>query len=133
MIRAISDGSRPCRARRPEPPWVLPRGVEAMALGLMATGLALATLALTLIPQRIVQRPASDGVVLLRLDARGQLRLWNHAVAPRELGAVLKRLAAQRQDLRLRLVSDPQVPWGAVQQLMARLESSPLPLELQLP
>jgi biopolymer transport protein ExbD len=99
----------------------------------MATGLALMTLALTVVPQRLMQRPASAGVILLRLDSRGQLRLWNHAVAPQELGAVLKRLAQQRSDLRLRLVSDPQVPWGTVQQLGARLENGPLPLELQLP
>ena len=54
-------------------------------------------------------------------------------MAPQQLAAVLKRLAQQRSDLRLRLVSDPQVPWGAVQQLVARLDTGPLPLELQLP
>ncbi len=133
MNPMIRDGRLPGGARRLDPPWVRSRPIEAVALGLMACGLGLASLALTLIPQRIAQRPASDGVILLRLDAGGQLRLWNQPVAPLELAAVLKRLAAQRPDLRLRLVSDPQVPWGAVQQLMARLESSPLPLELQLP
>ena len=107
--------------------------IEGLAVGLMATGLALLTLALTVVPQRLMQRPAGAGVILLRLDSRGQLRLWNHAVAPQDLGAVLKRLARQRSDLRLRLVSDPQVPWGEVQQLVARLETGPLPLELQLP
>jgi hypothetical protein len=112
---------------------LLPRALEGMALGLMATGLAVLTLAFSLIPQRLVQRPASAGVILLRLDAQGQLRLWNHPVAPQELAEVLGRLAQQRSDLRLRLVSDPQVPWGVVQQLVARLETSPLPLELQLP
>ena len=99
----------------------------------MGTALVLLTLALSVVPQRLAQRPASAGVILLRLDSRGQLRLWNHAVAPQQLTAVLKRLAQQRSDLRLRLVSDPQVPWGAVQQLVARLDSGPLPLELQLP
>jgi len=112
---------------------LLPRALEGIALGLMASGLAVLTLAFSLIPQRLVQRPASAGVILLRLDARGQLRLWNHPVAPQELAEVLGRLAQQRSDLRLRLVSDPQVPWGVVQQLVAQLETSPLPLELQLP
>ncbi len=110
-----------------------PHAIEALALGLMGISLALLTLALSVVPQRLAQRPASAGVILLRLDSRGQLRLWNHAVAPQQLAAVLKRLAQQRSDLRLRLVSDPQVPWGAVQQLVARLDSGPLPLELQLP
>lgn len=106
---------------------------EGLALGLMAAALALAALALTLIPQRIAQRPASSGVILLRLDNSGQLRLWNHAVAPQELNALLQRLATGRSDLRLRVVSDPQVPWGTVQHLVARLNTSPLPVELQLP
>lgn len=110
-----------------------PHAIEALALGLMGIGLALLTLALSVVPQRLAQRPARAGVIVLRLDSRGQLRLWNHAVAPQELTAVLKRLAQQRSDLRLRLVSDPQVPWGAVQQLVARLDTGPLPLELQLP
>ena len=111
----------------------LPGASEGFALGLLAVALVVATLALTLIPQRLAQRPASSGVILLRLDSHGQLRLWNHAVAPQELSALLQRLAAGRSDLRLRLVSDPQVPWGTVQQLLARLNTSPLPLELQLP
>ncbi|MEI6030807.1 MAG: hypothetical protein WCQ20_06520 [Synechococcaceae cyanobacterium ELA739] len=133
MNPPIRDGRPAGGARRLEPPWVLSRPIEAGAMGLMACALAMASLGLTLIPQRIVQRPARDGVILLRLDAGGQLRLWNHPMAPLELAAVLKGLAAQRPDLRLRLVSDPQVPWGTVQQLMASLETSPLPLELQLP
>jgi biopolymer transport protein ExbD len=123
----------PLNGRASGPAVAQPHAIEALALGLMGTALVLLTLALSVVPQRLAQRPASAGVILLRLDSRGQLRLWNHAVAPQQLTAVLKRLAQQRSDLRLRLVSDPQVPWGAVQQLVARLDSGPLPLELQLP
>ncbi len=111
----------------------LPASVEGLALGLIGVALVVATLALTLIPQRLAQRPAGSGVILLRLDRRGQLRLWNQVVTPEELNALLKRLATERTDLQLRLVSDPQVAWGAVQQLVAQLNTSPLPVELQLP
>ncbi len=123
----------PDQASRPRATSGLPGAIDGLALGLMGAALVVASLALTLIPQRLAQRPASAGVILLRLDSRGQLRLWNHAVAPQELNALLQRLAAGRSDLRLRLMSDPQVPWGTVQQLLARLNTSPLPLELQLP
>jgi biopolymer transport protein ExbD len=108
-----------------------PRPLDALALGVLATALAAAGLALLLIPQRIAQRPASTGVMTLRLDRIGHLWLWNQPIRAAELPELLRR-AAQRP-VRLRLVPDGDVAWGSVQQLVSQLATTPLPLELQLP
>ncbi|MCP9901676.1 hypothetical protein KBZ12_14775 [Cyanobium sp. Cruz CV13-4-11] len=115
----------------PNGPW-LP-SLDALALGAMATGLALLTLALILVPQRLAQRPASQGIVSLHLAADGQVRLWNQPVPSGQLVGVLQRLNAGPGRPTLRLVPDRDVPWGLVQRLMGQLGRSELPLELQLP
>ena len=107
--------------------------LDALALGAMASGLALLTLALVLVPQRLAQRPANQGIVSLHLAADGLLRLWNQPVPSTQLAAVLQRLHYGPGQPTLRLIPDPDVPWGSVQQLMERLGRSDLPLELQLP
>jgi biopolymer transport protein ExbD len=115
----------------PTPRWGA--ALDALALGAMATGLALLSLALVLVPQRLAQRPASQGIVSLHLDVDGRLRLWNQPVPPGQLAAVLQRLQDGPGQPTLRLIPDRDVPWGSVQQLMERLGRSDLPLELQLP
>ncbi|MCT0206603.1 biopolymer transporter ExbD [Synechococcus sp. CS-1332] len=115
----------------PNGPW-LP-SLDALALGAMATGLALLTLALVLVPQRLAQRPASQGIVRLHLAADGQLRLWNQPIPSVQLIGVLQRLEAGKGQPTVRLVPDRDVPWGVVQRLMGQLGRSDLPLELQLP
>ncbi|MCP9932082.1 hypothetical protein KBY82_14970 [Cyanobium sp. AMD-g] len=115
----------------PTPPWG--PSLDVLALGTMATGLALLSLALILVPQRLAQRPASQGIVSLRLAADGQLRLWNQPVPRGQLIPVLQRLEAGPGSPTLRLVPDRDVPWGVVQGLMGQLGRSDLPLELQLP
>jgi biopolymer transport protein ExbD len=115
----------------PNGPW-LP-SLDALALGAMATGLALMTLALILVPQRLAQRPASQGIVSLHLAADGQLRLWNQPVPSGKLASVLKRLETGQGQPTVRLVPDRDVAWGTVQTLMERLGRTDLPLELQLP
>ena len=107
--------------------------LDAVALGAMATGLALLALALLLVPQRLAQRPASQGIVSLHLNTDGRLRLWNQPVPPGELDAVLRGLEAGRGRPTVRLIPEPSVPWGSVQALMERLNRTELPLELQLP
>lgn len=107
---------------------------DALALGLMGAALAALTIAVVVIPQRIAQRPLSEGVLTVRVDRRGVLRVWNQPIRPADLPALLGRAAARNTaGLRLRLVPDPAVPWGTVQQLAGELENSGLPLELQLP
>ncbi|MDM7954011.1 MAG: hypothetical protein QUV07_12460 [Cyanobium sp. CZS 25K] len=107
--------------------------LDALTLGAMATGLALLTLALGLVPQRLAQRPASQGIVSLRLAADGQLRLWNQPVAADQLIPVLSRIETGSARPTVRVVPDADVPWGSVRQLMDRLSATDLPLELQLP
>ncbi len=113
------------------PPWGA--ALDAVALGAMATSLVLLSLALVLVPQRLAQRPASQGIVSLHLGADGRLRLWNQPVPSAQLAAVLKALEDGPGQPTLRLIPDPEVPWGSVQQLMERLGRTDLPLELQLP
>ena len=115
----------------PNQPWG--PSLDALALGAMATGLALMTLALILVPQRLAQRPASQGIVSLHLAADGQLRLWNQPVPSGKLASVLERLEAGEGQPTVRLVPDRDVAWGTVQTLMERLGRTDLPLELQLP
>jgi hypothetical protein len=108
--------------------------VDAWALGLMGTGLGLLCLALVLVPQRLAQRPASQGVLSVHMTADGQVRVWNQPMATGQLISLLARAASRGGPApTLRLVPDPSVPWGAVQAQVARLGSTGLPLELQLP
>jgi len=107
--------------------------LERASLGAMAVALALAALLLDLVPQRLAQRPARQGVIVLHLAADGRLRLWNQPLSPAQLLPLLNRAARDPRRPRLRLKPDAGVPWGRVQALAAQLESLSLPLELQLP
>jgi len=109
------------------------RCLEGTALGAMGVGLALVALLLVLIPQRVAQRPAGQGVIVLHLDRFGGMRLWNQPIATAALVPLLQRAAREPRRPRLRLQPDDGVPWGQVQALAAELETLPLPLELQLP
>lgn len=118
--------------------------LDGLALNLMAAGLCLLLAALLTVPQRIAQRSGSRGVLALHLEADGGLKLWNRPVQERELRPLLAA-AGERQSrglqsrglqsrgLRLRLIPDPALPWGVVQERVATLERSGLPMELQLP
>jgi hypothetical protein len=106
--------------------------IDSIALGLMALALCGLSLSLLIVPQRIAQRTARHGVISLRVDSAGQMRVWNQPIRPQDLPDLLRR-ASHRSDVRLRLVPDAALPWGTVQQLVGRLEASGLPLELQLP
>jgi len=125
-----------------------PGFADAIGLNLVATLLAMLAVALVVLPQRLAQRPGSEGVLALHLDAQGTLRLWNRPVQARELLELLQRRAgngsqpsavnrsaapALGPDAVLRLIPDPGVPWGVVRQVAEGLEATGLPLELQLP
>jgi biopolymer transport protein ExbD len=109
--------------------------LDALGLALVATVLAAVTTALVVVPQRIAQRPAQRGVLALNLDPSGQLRLWNRKVRAQEVAELLadSRELPPRGQAVLRLIPDPAVPWGVVRQAAAALETSGVPLELQLP
>ena len=109
--------------------------LDGLGLAAVGAGLAAITTALVVVPQRIAQRPAQRGVLALNLDPHGQLRLWNRPVRPQELAELLadsKDKGHQRHGV-LRLIPDPAVPWGVVRQAATALQSSGMPLELQLP
>lgn len=99
-------------------------------LGVSLCGLAAALL---LLPQRLLQRPMAEGVIVVHVEPGGRLRLWHQPVTPATLGRFLAAAARRQPPPRLRLVPDPQLPWGDVRQAMALLDRGALPLELQLP
>lgn len=108
--------------------------IDGLALGLMAIGLSLLMAALITVPQRLAQRSGGRGVLALHLESDGSLRLWNRPVREEELRQLLaSREQLQSRGLRLRLIPDPALPWGVVQERVASLETSGLNLELQLP
>ena len=104
-----------------------------LALCGLAVALAAGSLLLLLVPQRLAQRPLRQGIVVVRVDPAGRLRLWNQPITAAELRPLLQRAARQPRRPRLRLQPDPRVSWGQAQALVAELEQLPLPLELQLP
>ncbi len=106
---------------------------EGLAHGLLASGVALFSFALLLLPQQLAQRPAHAGVVVIHLAADGGLRLWNRAILPQQLPALLAQARRINPGARVRIVPDATTPWGVVQQLLPLLEVSALPFEVQLP
>jgi hypothetical protein len=106
--------------------WLLALSGSSLCLCLLAT-------ALLLLPQWQQQLPARRGVVSLHLSADGSLRLWNQPIASAALPGLLARTRRLAPSTRIRLVVAPQVPWGVVQDLLPRLDSSPLHVDLELP
>lgn len=107
--------------------------LQAVAHGVLATVLCGLAMGLLLLPQRWLQRPQSQGVISLHLAADGGLRLWNQPIAPGQLQRLLTAPNLRRPAVRLRIVPDPDTPWGDVRRLLNQLDPLPLTLELQLP
>ena len=107
----------------------------AVPLAWSVVGLSLCGLAagLLLLPQRLLQRPMAEGVIAVHLEPGGRLRLWHQPITPAALRRFLAAAARRQPPPRLRLVTDPQLPWGEVRRAMASLDRGALPLELQLP
>ncbi|MEB3199978.1 MAG: hypothetical protein VKK62_05585 [Synechococcaceae cyanobacterium] len=106
---------------------------DGLGLGLCALAVALAGLLLLLVPQRLAQRPGSEGVLTLHLAADGSLRLWNQPIRATDLQPLLRRAQRRSPSLRLRVLPEADVPWGSLQTLVRRLEAPGRQLELQLP
>ncbi|MEB3327128.1 MAG: hypothetical protein VKI39_05405 [Synechococcus sp.] len=108
--------------------------ITSLVHGLLATALCGLALGLLLLPQqRRLQSSLAEGVISLNLAADGQLRLLNQPIAAAELPGLLTDHLRRRRLARLRLVPDPDTPWGEVRRLLSQLESLPLSLEIQLP
>jgi hypothetical protein len=110
-----------------------PTAVVGLAWAGLATALCGFALGLLLLPQRVLQQPLQQGVVTLHVGADRQLRLWHKPVSQSDLASFLQAAAQRRPGSRLRVIPDPQVSWGALQELLQQLAQGPLPLELQLP
>lgn len=107
--------------------------LQALAHGVLATALCGLGLGLLLLPQRRFQRPLAQGVIHVHLASDGGLRLLNQPLASAELLRLLNAPNLQRRAVRLRVVPDPDTPWGDVRHLLTQLEPLPFTLELQLP
>jgi hypothetical protein len=107
--------------------------LQAFSHALLATALCGLALGLVLLPQRVLQRPQLQGVISLHLAADGGLRLWNQPITSGELERLLTAPSLRRRAVRLRIVPNPDTPWGDVRRLLDQLDPLPLSLELQLP
>ncbi|MFN9629928.1 MAG: hypothetical protein ACK59A_06815 [Cyanobacteriota bacterium] len=115
-------------------------GLTALGLGLLSVTATVAAGLLLVTAQRVAQRPAAKGVLVIHLDRGGGLRLWNQPLRPQDLPLVLERVRTPSQGSKpvvVRLTADADVPWGMVHALVSRLgPTSPRDrwtLQLQLP
>jgi hypothetical protein len=114
--------------------------LDGLAFGFLSLTAIASTLVVLICSQIAAQRPANQGVMTVHLGKRGELRLWNQSIRPQELPLILDRAHQHSpgpSPLVIRLIPDPEVPWGVVQLMLARLQPrQPLPrwrLQLQLP
>lgn len=113
--------------------------LDGFALGLLSTCLTFSGIFTLLFSQRLAQRPAQDGVLTFHLGYTGDLRLWNKPIQPQDIPSLMKR--AQYRSSRIgtlivRIIPDPDVPWGMTQAMVERLRPPPSQkwtLQLQLP
>lgn len=106
---------------------------RALGCSVVSLCIALVATALLLLPQWQQQQAASDGVIVIHLEADGGLRLWNQPIEPLMLPALIARLNRLDPGTRIRLSLAPQVSWGLVQDLIPFFNSSSLDVDLQLP
>lgn len=112
------------------------------ALGLALVGMALPTFIVwaMVCSQRWAQKPAFDGVMTFHLGRSGDLRLWNQPIRLQDVPSLLERAHARGKGsvpMVVRLIPDPQVPWGVIHGMLSRLRPNPPQqswiLQLQLP
>jgi hypothetical protein len=112
------------------------------AIGLALVGMALPTFIVwaMVCSQRWAQKPAVDGVMTFHLSGNGDLRLWNQPIRPQDVPSLLERAHARGKGsapMVVRLIPDPQVPWGVIQVMLSRLRPNPPQqswiLQLELP
>jgi hypothetical protein len=123
--------------RRIDQPSVL---LDAIGLSFLSVVLAGFGLWSTLCLQMMAQKPALHGVMTFHLSKSGDLRLWNQPILPQELPALLQKAHGRSMSERrvvVRLIPDPEVPWGVIHRMLTRLQPHPEDrnwvLQLQLP
>lgn len=117
-----------------------PSAHDAIGLSLLSTALTAFVLWAVVCTQKLAQQPAGEGVMAFHLGRSGDLRLWNQPIRPQDVPVLLERAQARGNDappLVVRLIPDPQVPWGAIQSMLDRLRPTSAQkgwtLQLQLP
>jgi hypothetical protein len=114
--------------------------LTAIGLGLVSTVASGVVLLIIVCAQIVAQRPALEGVMVVHLSQRGELRLWNQPIRPQDMPVLLERALARSgaaRPLVVRLVPEPEVPWGVVTVMLQRLrppaDQRGWTLQLQLP
>jgi hypothetical protein len=114
--------------------------LDALGLSLLSAVLAAFGIWTSLTSQSIAQQPALRGVMTIHLSRTGALRLWNQPILPQDLPMLLQKAHARstsEQRVVVRLIPDPQVPWGVIHRMLTRLQPNPKDrnwvLQLQLP
>jgi hypothetical protein len=114
--------------------------LDALGLSLLCGVLAAFGIWTSLSSQTIAQQPALRGVMTIHLSRTGALRLWNQPILPQDLPMLLQKAQARstlEKRIVVRLIPDPQVPWGVIHRMLNRLQPNPQDrnwvLQLQLP
>jgi hypothetical protein len=114
--------------------------LDALGLSLLSAVLAAFGIWNSLSSQTIARQPALRGVVTVHLSRTGALRLWNQPILPQDLPLLLQKAQARstsEKSVVVRLIPDPQVPWGVIHRMLTRLQPNPQDrnwvLQLQLP
>jgi hypothetical protein len=114
--------------------------LDALGLSLLSGVLAAFGIWTSLSSQTIAQQPALRGVMTIHLSRTGALRLWNQPILPQDLPMLLQKAQARstlEKRVVVRLIPDPQVPWGVIHRMLTRLQPNPQDrnwvLQLQLP
>ncbi|MEB3301881.1 MAG: hypothetical protein VKN56_07905 [Cyanobacteriota bacterium] len=114
--------------------------LDGIATALLSTTLTVVALWGILWVQKVAQQPAADGIMTVYLDRHGGLRLWNQPIRRQDLNGLVAKAEARTRGsgpLIVRLIPDPQVPWGVIHRMLGLLQPSEPDrswiLQLQLP
>jgi hypothetical protein len=85
----------------------------------------------------IPHRPGLPGAVgdylPIRINAMGEASLQGRPLPLRRLPALVRAYSELKPTGRLRLLPDPDAPWGALRPVLGLLKNSPTPVDLKLP
>jgi hypothetical protein len=116
------------------------RLLDGISLALLSTTCTAVAVWGILTSQKVAQKPAAEGTLTFHLSRHGDLRLWNQPIRSEDVLGLLERAKARSKGpppLVVRLIPDPQVPWGVIHRMLSRLQpTSPQGswiLQLQLP
>ncbi|MFZ4803155.1 MAG: ExbD/TolR family protein [Synechococcus lacustris] len=85
-----------------------------------------------LIPTRLGLNAVAGGYLPIRINAAGDTSLQGQPVPLRRLPALVKAYANLHPGGRLRLLPDPEAPWGVLGPVLVLLKDSPTPVDLKL-